>query len=124
MSAVDAKMAWDHVGNTEAHRRTLAHYLQTTISSDAIVFQANAAIQRLYEARTAAKIMAEVGTDAALASAKGTMESVKRRMDMDEPKLQAAETEAVDGVVNRIAAGDGNAEGTSTATSTGARSVQ
>ncbi len=111
----DPDLAWDFYGVAEAHRRTLEHYLGTMISNDVIVYQCNAAIQRLHEVRTALDwISINKPTD--VNEAKSVLGAVIPRIDKDEPEVMRAGAEVVDGVTRLVAEARGSASGSSNTT--------
>ncbi len=99
MTGATPQRAWDLYGKAEAHRRTIEHFLGTTITNDVLVFQSNAAIQRLFEVRTALDHVNNP-ENLNLEQAKATLQSVLRRISVDESDVLAANVAVIDGVTN------------------------
>jgi hypothetical protein len=93
----EINLAWDFFATSEAHRRTLEHFLRTTITNDELVYFSNAAIQRLYELNAALNFILKEHPPQ-LDSAKGALASAVRRIDIDEPDVASASVDVVDGV--------------------------
>jgi len=105
MSQADEVRAWDYYGISEAHRRTLEHYLSTKLMHDNIVYQCNAAIQRMHEVNAALDLLVQKSPD--LVQSQSNMDKVVRRIDRDEPDARRIKCEVINGIPQVVSSSTG-----------------